>query len=65
MATYTCGKCNMAVDIRCSKCQVDLVNDSITKADGTTVQVSKCPNGCGKVKSPMCCAADMSCSLGG
>lgn len=63
MATYECSKCNMAVDIVCAKCKAELVNDSITKADGAKVQVSKCPNGCGKVKSPLCCGADMSCSI--
>jgi hypothetical protein len=35
------------------------VNDSIQKDDGSSVQVSKCPNGHGKIKSPMCCGADM------
>ncbi len=63
MATYECDKCKMAVDIVCAKCKVELVNDSITKADGAMVQVSKCPNGCGKVKSPLCCGSDMSCSI--
>jgi len=28
------------------------------------VQVSKCPNDHGKIKSPMCCGADMSCAMG-
>jgi hypothetical protein len=27
------------------------------------VQVSKCPNDHGKIKSPMCCGADMACAL--
>ena len=32
--------------------------------DGTEVHVSKCPNGHGKIKSPMCCGQDMSCPIG-
>jgi len=27
------------------------------------VAISKCPNGDGKIKSPMCCAQDMSCAI--
>jgi hypothetical protein len=27
------------------------------------VDVSKCPNGDGMIKSPMCCAQDMTCSV--
>jgi hypothetical protein len=64
MATYSCPKCDMSVNATCGKCDAPLVNDSLTKADGTSVQVSKCPNDHGKIKSPMCCGQDMSCSLG-
>ena len=32
--------------------------------EGTEVHVSKCPNGHGKIKSPMCCGEDMSCPMG-
>ena len=63
MATYECNKCGMSVNATCGKCDDALVNDSLTKGDGTKVQVSKCPNGHGKIKSPMCCGADMSCSV--
>lgn len=63
MATYTCDKCGMGVNMTCAKCGEPLVNDSITKADGAKVQISKCPKGCGKIKSPMCCGQDMSCPL--
>jgi len=31
--------------------------------DGAQVQVSKCPECEGKIKSPMCCGDDMSCNL--
>ena len=40
-----------------------LIDDSWTKDDGTQVHVAKCPEGHGKIKSPMCCGADMSCSI--
>lgn len=63
MATYECSKCGMSVNATCGKCNAPLVNDSIKLDDGTTVQVSKCPNGHGKIKSPMCCGVDMSCKV--
>jgi len=63
MATYTCDKCGMSVNMTCAKCGAELVHDSITKDDGTSVAVSKCPNGDGKIKSPLCCAQDMTCSI--
>lgn len=53
MATYTCSVCGMSVNATCGKCDKPLENDSITKDDGTSVQVSKCPDGHGKIKSPM------------
>lgn len=63
MATYECSKCGMAVNASCAKCNTPLVNDIVTKENGTSVQVSKCPNDHGKIKSPLCCGLDMSCSL--
>lgn len=63
MATYTCPKCGMSVDMTCGKCGEELVNDTIQKPDGTNVQVSKCPDGHGMIKSPMCCGQDMTCSI--
>ena len=35
---------------------------TVTKEDGSKKQISKCPNGHGKIKSPICCAQDMVCS---
>ena len=64
MSTYTCSKCGMSVDMTCGKCGEELLMDSIEKADGTKVQVSKCPEGHGKIKSPMCCGQDMTCDIG-
>ena len=48
---------------RCAICGKDLVHNHITKDDGTQVGVSECPDGCGKIKSPMCCGHDMSCDI--
>lgn len=63
MATYTCDKCGMSVNAFCAKCDKALQNDTLTKDDGTRVQISKCPDGHGKIKSPLCCGQDMSCSV--
>ncbi|MGA0379726.1 MAG: hypothetical protein ACO3NJ_02850 [Candidatus Poseidoniaceae archaeon] len=51
------------VGMKCAKCGADMVPDTITKADGTTVSVTRCPDDCGKIKSPMCCGTDMVCSI--
>ena len=63
MATYTCEKCGMSVNMTCATCDAELVNDSITKPDGTEVGISKCPNDHGKIKSPLCCGQDMTCPV--
>lgn len=62
LATYECSKCGMSVNATCGKCDAPLENDTLTLPDGKEVQISKCPNGHGKIKSPMCCGQDMSCS---
>ena len=63
MATYECNKCGMSVNATCGKCNESLVNDTITNHDNTDIQVSKCPNDHGKIKSPLCCGQDMSCTV--
>tara|TARA_B100001778_G_C18137497_1_gene427826 strand:- start:171 stop:362 length:192 start_codon:yes stop_codon:yes gene_type:complete len=63
MATYECNNCGMAVNATCAKCSKPLVNDYIITDDGSKVQVSKCPNEHGKIKSPTCCGQDMACSV--
>jgi hypothetical protein len=63
MATYTCQVCGMSVNMTCAKCGQELVHDTITKDDGTTVAVSRCPQGDGMIKSPICCAQDMTCNV--
>lgn len=63
MATYECDVCGMSVNATCGKCDAPLENGSIT-VDGADVQVSKCPNGHGMIKSPLCCGKDMVCAVG-
>jgi len=63
MASYTCEQCGMSVNMTCGSCGAELVHDTISKDDGTTVAVSKCPEGHGMIKSPMCCATDMTCQV--
>ena len=63
MALYTCPTCDMSVNTTCGKCGDDLVNASVTTAAGAEVGVSQCPNGHGKIKSPLCCGSDMSCAV--
>ena len=60
MTKYECCDCGMGVEgLTCSKCGAALVHNTLTKDDGSTVDVSQCPDGCGKIKSPMCCDHDM------
>lgn len=60
MAVYTCEKCGMSIgSMTCGKCNKELVHRTITTEDGKIVHVSECPDGHGKVKSPMCCGQDM------
>ena len=63
MATYECKKCGMSVNASCAKCNEDLVDDLLKLDDGSEVQISKCPNEHGKIKSPLCWGQDMSCSI--
>ena len=55
MNTYECSKCGMSVNANCGKCNEPLVNDMLKLDDGNEVQISKCPNDHGKIKSPLCC----------
>ena len=63
MATYECDKCGMGVNATCAKCDAPLLNDRLKLDDGSEVQISRCPNEHGKIKSPLCCGQDMSCKL--
>ena len=60
---YKCDKCGMGVTgMSCVKCGKELVHDTINK-DGKDIHVSKCPDGHGMIKSPMCCGQDMACPV--
>ena len=63
MATYECSKCGMAVNASCAKCDLALIDDVLITDDGREVQISKCNSCEGKIKSPLCCGMDMTCSL--
>jgi len=65
MAAYKCEKCGMSVGtMTCGQCGKELEHSTLTKDDGTTVHISACPGGHGKIKSPMCCGQDMACTTG-
>jgi len=58
-----CNVCGMGVKgIACNKCDASLVAEMVTSKENKQVQVATCPNGCGKIKSPVCCGQDMGCS---
>ena len=63
MATYECDQCGMSVNATFGICDAPLEDYILELDDGTQVQISKCPNEHGKIKSPLCCGEDMSCSL--
>jgi len=52
MSTYECQICGMSVNATYGKLEED-----------SKVQISACPNGHGKIKSPICCGKDMSCNI--
>ena len=64
MAAYVCDKCGMSIGtMTCGNCGKELQYSTLTKPDGSSVHISECPDGHGKVKSPMCCGQDMTCSV--
>jgi len=52
----------MSANITCGKCNAALKDASLKLDGGQKVKISECPNGHGKIKSPLCCGQDMSCS---
>ena len=46
----------------CGACGKELVHDTLQLDGGKSVDIAKCPDGHGKIKSPQCCGEDMSCS---
>ena len=64
MSKYTCSDCSMEViNVTCGKCNSELEYKELTKDDGSTVNVSECPNGHGRIKSPTCCGHDMAAAV--
>ena len=63
MALYSCPQCSMSVNTNCGACDAPLEDRTLTRDDGSSVNVSECPNGHGKIKSPMCCGTDMACAV--
>ncbi|MDP6219458.1 MAG: hypothetical protein QF801_05055 [Alphaproteobacteria bacterium] len=63
MARYECAKYGMAVNTSCAKCNTPLVDASLQLDDGSSVQIAQCHDCEGKIKSPLCCGSDMSCSV--
>jgi hypothetical protein len=61
MATYECSSCGVSVNAICGTCNAPLLDDTLIMDDGPNVQVSRCPNEHGQIKSPVCCEADMTC----
>ncbi len=60
MVQYVCHNCDMSVSgLTCGACSKELVHGTVTNDEGVPADVSKCPSGCGKIKSPMCCGNDM------
>ena len=53
----------MSVSTTCGHCGKELVDEVLTKDDGSTVRISVCPEGHGKIKSPQCCGSDMTCTV--
>ena len=55
MATYVCGKCGMAVNTTCAKCDVTFVDARQKIGDCNGVQIAKCPSVESTIKSSSCC----------
>ena len=63
VATYECNKCGMSVNATFRKYDETITNDTLVLDNGSNVQISKCPNGHEKIKSPLCCGQVMSCTI--
>ena len=60
MTAYECSDCGMGVEgLTCRQCGQPLRHAKIKDKQGKEVQVSECPEKCGKIKSPQCCGHDM------
>ncbi len=47
----------------CGQCDQELTHSTIVKPDESNVHIAECPEGHGKIKSPMCCGQDMTCKV--
>ena len=63
MSTYACNKCGMSVNATCGKCNLPLVYGNLKLENGSSVQRYECPKQHGKIKSPLCCGQDMTCTV--
>ena len=64
MTKYTCEECGMSIgSMTCGQCDQELTHSTIVKPDGSSVHIAECPEGHGKIKSPMCCGQDMTCKV--
>ena len=64
MTKYTCEECGMSIgSMTCGQCEHELTHSTIVKPDGSNVHITECPEGHGKIKSPMCCGQDMTCKV--
>ena len=60
MAVYKCEACGMSIGtMTCGTCDRELDHGNITTDSVDDIQVYKCPDGHGMIKSPMCCGQDM------
>ena len=56
----------MSTVVTCGHCGADLVDGSITTAEGASVRVAECPNGDGKIKGSLVMNVDgVLCDTGG
>ncbi|MBL19051.1 MAG: hypothetical protein CMC82_04395 [Flavobacteriaceae bacterium] len=63
MATYALNQHGMSVDASCAKYDMPFVNGHLSLYDDSDVQISQCPSCEGKIKSPQCCGAYISCKI--
>jgi hypothetical protein len=60
MARCECESYGMSINTSCANCDTPLVDYFLKFKDGTKVQVSRCTDCKGKIKSPSCCGLEMS-----
>jgi len=53
----------MSVNTSCGACDAPLTDSVLVLDGGAEVRIAECPNGHGKIKSPLCCGSDMACAV--